>query len=273
MTTIFIGVLSLATLGAVSAKPQFLVTLVATYPTHASTLQQRSCSNCHTTVGDFSRNAYGKELESLVKQSGGTAVTPAILKQAESASPAPGGPTFGALINDDKALDGTATLTAAASPAATPATPPAPAQPSAGDKTATSPSFPTNAEHPALVHFPIALFISGLFLDILGFARKDKSLLMAGWYDLVLAAVSSLAAVATGLAALFMMQIPLVGIIRLHMLGALISTVLMWSLVGLRAYKHERLSTPGRVAYYILAAANLVIISAVGHLGGQFVYG
>jgi uncharacterized membrane protein len=127
--------------------------------------------------------------------------------------------------------------------------------------------------HPAIVHFPIALFIAGLFLDFVGMVRKDKNLLMAGWYDLVLAAASALVTVTTGLAAFFRMHMQLVGTVRVHFLLALVVTVVMWSLVGLRAYQHERISTPGRIAYYFLAAANLAIIAYVGHLGGQLVYG
>jgi uncharacterized membrane protein len=112
-----------------------------------------------------------------------------------------------------------------------------------------------------------------MFLDILGFIRKDKSMFLAGWYNLVLAAVSSLAALATGLGALLSMHIAASGLIRLHLSLAILSTILLWVLVGLRFKRHEALSKSGRVAYYLLAAANLIIIGVVGHLGGKFVYG
>jgi len=98
-------------------------------------------------------------------------------------------------------------------------------------------------------------------------------MLLAGWYNLAMAAASTLAAVATGLAALLFMQLPLQGIILKHMLLALVATVVMWAMVGLRVYKHEKMTMTARVAYYILAAANLLLIAYVGHLGGQFVYG
>jgi len=103
--------------------------------------------------------------------------------------------------------------------------------------------------------------------------RKDKSMLLAGWYNLALAATSTLAAVATGLTALIIQQLPLTGIVRIHMLLGLVVTVMMWAMFGLRAHNHERITMPARIAYYILAVATLVLIAYVGHLGGKLVYG
>ncbi|MDR3710216.1 MAG: DUF2231 domain-containing protein [Capsulimonadaceae bacterium] len=163
-----------------------------------------------------------------------------------------------------------------ASPAAAPAPEPAAPEQASGDSSATlKPPFgiPDYAFHPAIVHFPIALFIGGLVLDLLGFIRKDKNLLFAGWFNLALAATSALAAVATGLAALIFMSLPLKGLILEHMLLALVSTVLMWAMFGLRAYRHENMITPARIVYMILALITFALIGYVGHLGGEFVYG
>jgi|GEM_PF-401322 uncharacterized membrane protein len=231
--------LLLATLAnAASARPAYLDTMVKTFPQQAASIEQRSCTNCHNSPSDFSRNEYGKRLELLIAKSGGQDPTPAMLKEAQSIG--------------------------------------SPAEQSrrAQQKPTTHASLiPANCEHPALVHFPIALFICGMFLDILGFIRKDKSMFLAGWYNLVLAAVSSLAALATGLGALLFMHIAASGLIRRHLSLAILSTILLWVLAGLRFKRHETLSRSGRAAYYLLAAANLIIIAAVGHLGGKFVYG
>jgi hypothetical protein len=69
------------------------------------------------------------------------------------------------------------------------------------------------------------------------------------------------------------MHMPLKGLIFQHMLLAILATVIMWVLVALRVHRHEQMSQPLRVAYYVLALTGLLIISYSGHLGGVFVYG
>lgn len=164
---------------------------------------------------------------------------------------------------------------AAAPVASAPPAPPSPA-PSTEDKSSAlkpPPGVPEHAFHPAIVHFPIALFIAGLFLDIVGIIKKDDHFLYAGWFNLALAATSALAAVATGLGALIFMKMPLEGLLLQHMLLALLTTGLMWLMFGLRAYRHDNMKTPLRVVYFLLAILTFALISYVGHVGGQMVYG
>ena len=54
---------------------------------------------------------------------------------------------------------------------------------------------------------------------------------------------------------------------------ALLTTVMIWTIFGLRAYRHENMKTPLRAAYLLLALLTVVTITLAGHLGGQFVYG
>lgn len=132
---------------------------------------------------------------------------------------------------------------------------------------------PKNGFHPIIVHFPIALFMTGLFLDFLGLVRGNKSLHLAGWYNLVLAAVSALGALATGFFAIYLLGVPMIGLIRNHMLLGISGTILMWGMAALRVHRHEKISVPLRALYYILAALTCVIIAYAGHLGGSYVYG
>lgn len=206
-------------------------------------------------------------------------------KPGASSSTAAGKPTT-ATTSASTAKPATATTSAAPATTATTSTSAAPStESSASSSTSTSSGssggnppkapfgIPDYAFHPAIVHFPIALFIAGWLLDAIGFLRKDKNLLIAGWFNLALAAASSLAAVASGLAALIFMGMSLQGTVLTHMLLALLTTVMMWAMFGLRAYRHEKMTAPARVAYYVLAVVTLVTISYVGHLGGQLVYG
>ena len=58
-----------------------------------------------------------------------------------------------------------------------------------------------HAQHVALIHFPIALFIAAVALDYLAQWRKDRMLAVAEYFNLLLAAVSTAPVVATGFAA------------------------------------------------------------------------
>jgi uncharacterized membrane protein len=132
---------------------------------------------------------------------------------------------------------------------------------------------PKNGYHPAIVHFPIALLIVGLLLDLVGLIRKERTLLFAGWYNLVFAAVSSLGAVGSGFLAMTIMKLPYKGLIYTHLLLGSGLTVVMWLMVALRVHRHEKMQIGTRVLYYVLAASAFVLVSWAGHLGGVFVYG
>ena len=58
-----------------------------------------------------------------------------------------------------------------------------------------------HAQHPVIVHFPIALFIASAVFDILAIWRKQPILAAVGYFNLVGAAISIPLAIATGLAA------------------------------------------------------------------------
>ena len=55
--------------------------------------------------------------------------------------------------------------------------------------------------HPLFIHFPIALFSTGLFFDILATYYKKEDLDKAGFYCMLMGIISSLFANFTGLMA------------------------------------------------------------------------
>src|SRR5258708_30877784 len=61
--------------------------------------------------------------------------------------------------------------------------------------------FPNSAEHPVIVHFPIALFVFSLFLDMIGIWKRNPALNAAGYFNLIAAAVTGIVSVITGLLA------------------------------------------------------------------------
>jgi uncharacterized membrane protein len=251
------AVLCLLTLAmAAEAKPEFLDVLTSTYKPYSQALAARGCANCHVSNSDLGMNPFGKQVKQALHASGGLKLTAAILKSVEGQASNPGD-----ISNIDKIQQGLA-------PGA-----PKPAPP--GSKPAVSetkseikiPFVPSNGFHPAIVHFPIALFLAGIFLDFLGLVRNNKSLLLAGWYNLVMAAVTALGGVTSGLFAFWIMKMPLDSV-KTHLILAAVGTVIMWILVGLRAGKHENMSKSLRAIYIVVALIGAGIIAYAGHIGG-----
>lgn len=219
-----------------------------------SALGTKSCSVCHVSDEDFSLNSYGKEVHKAMAGAG--TLTAAHLATAEAADSDGDGNANGVEIKADTF----------------------PADPKSGGRPGAAvaeqpkedkPWFPKTAYHPAIVHFPIGLFIAGLFLDFLGLIRKDKTLLHAGWYNLILAALSAVGGLASGYIAMTLMKFPLRGAVLNHLIWAVVASALMWVMVALRVHQHEKIKPAARVIYYVLAAACLLILSWAGHIGGE----
>src|SRR5216110_2839180 len=56
-----------------------------------------------------------------------------------------------------------------------------------------------HAQHPVIIHFPIALFIASVVFDVLAIWRKHPALAAVAYYNLVGAATTIQLALATGL--------------------------------------------------------------------------
>jgi uncharacterized membrane protein len=205
-----------------------------------SELEERACANCHVSDYDLALNAYGKAMSAELGEQGSEVPNEATFATLEASEIEPGA----ALAEGEGRV-----------------------------ATKRSGLIPKNAYHPAVVHFPIALFIGGLFLDFVGMIRRDKTLLLAGWFNIVMAAVTALAGLATGVAAMALKILPYRGLIFDHMQYAVLSTVIIWILVAMRMHRHDKMNLTLRTIYYVLATIALLTISWAGHLGGVFVYG
>jgi uncharacterized membrane protein len=128
-----------------------------------------------------------------------------------------------------------------------------------------------HAQHVVLIHFPIALFIVGVAFDLMAQWTKRRGLADAAYYNLLVAAVSTLPVLATGLLA-WQFQLEgqkLKGILLLHVVFACLSSVMIWLVwwVHFRGRRHG-LALPDtnyRVPLELLAIA---MVSLTGHLGG-----
>jgi len=87
-----------------------------------------------------------------------------------------------------------------------------------------------HAQHVVLVHFPIALFLVGVAFDWLAQWKKNAALASAAYYNLLVAAVSTLPVVATGTLA-WRWQLEgarLKGNLLFHLILGTVSSLLIW---------------------------------------------
>jgi uncharacterized membrane protein len=126
-----------------------------------------------------------------------------------------------------------------------------------------------HAQHVVLVHFPIGLFITGVVFDLLALWTKRQALADAAYYDLVVAAASTLPVVVTGILA-WQFQLEgqaLKGILKMHLiLGCLSSTVIIS--VAIIHFLHRQRKTPLPAHRVAVELVGVVLISLTGHLGG-----
>lgn len=126
-----------------------------------------------------------------------------------------------------------------------------------------------HAQHVVLVHFPIALFLTGVAFDWVARWTKRKALAEAAYYNLLLAAASTLPVVVTGVLA-WQFQLEgerLKGILLWHLVMGWASTVL----IGAVWWVHFRARRRGITAPGYLRVVECVAVAAValtGHLGG-----
>jgi len=126
-----------------------------------------------------------------------------------------------------------------------------------------------HAQHVVLIHFPIALFLVSVACDFVAQLKRAAVFATVAYFNLTVAAFSSVPAVATGLMA-WRWQLEgqkLKGTLLLHLLLGLASTALIWLVWWLhfRGRKPERALPLYRLPLEALAAA---VVALTAHLGG-----
>ena len=127
-----------------------------------------------------------------------------------------------------------------------------------------------HAQHPVIIHFPIALFIISVGFDLIAIWRRNPAMAKAAYYNLLTAALTAPVAVISGLAA-WQWQLEgakLKGNLLLHLIFALTASGMIWLLCAWRV-RQLRFSerTPG-IIYIALALVTVLLIALAGHLGG-----
>jgi uncharacterized membrane protein len=130
--------------------------------------------------------------------------------------------------------------------------------------------FAKHAQHVVLIHFPIALFITAVAFDYLALWTKNRTLTAAAFFNLLLAAISTVPVVATGLIAWqwALEGQKLKGILLMHLVLGSLSSVLIWVVfwIHLRTRRHAEQPLP---KYRLpIEALAVLLVGLTGHLGG-----
>lgn len=122
-----------------------------------------------------------------------------------------------------------------------------------------------HAQHVVLIHFPIALFLIGVLIDLSSRVTKNSSVAAAARLNLTAAAISIVPVYLTGwLAWHFALEgHPIRGVLLYHVVAASITSALVLSVCWLRSRMRVRLAL---VLFLELVAA--ISISITAHLGG-----
>ena len=126
-----------------------------------------------------------------------------------------------------------------------------------------------HAQHVVLIHFPIALFLAGVAFDFLAQQTKRHGLAEAAYFNFLVAAISTVPVLATGILAWqFALEgQQLKGTLLEHLVFACVSTVMIW-LVWWVHFSSRRRTAP--LPRYRLAIEFLAfgIVALTAHLGG-----
>jgi uncharacterized membrane protein len=131
--------------------------------------------------------------------------------------------------------------------------------------------------HPMMVHFPLALTLTGFLCLLLARLLRQKSvaasLAACGTWNLVIAGIASLLTLATGLAAAWHLQLhgAMQHSVSAHVVWAICTSQLV-SLLGMwRAFAGSPERSPSTLFLALVFAACLACV-ATGYYGGENVY-
>ncbi len=126
-----------------------------------------------------------------------------------------------------------------------------------------------HSQHPVIVHFPIALFITSALFEILATWRRQPIFATVAYFNLVGAALSLPFTIVSGLAAWHwqLEDATLKGNLRLHLVLALTTATIILLLCWKRSRLRGRGEAP-RAMYFALMTLGLLAITLTGHLGG-----
>ncbi len=267
---IFLACLLLTSLASVKAfaLPIFLDTAKIAYGFKAGgKLDSAKCNLCHTGATNATHlNPYGKDVQGVLKSGAGKELTATSLRSLDESDSDGDGFSNGYEFKSDTLPGDSASKPAGLPPSKTK---PAQVQQSENAFSVQSTLLARNAQHPAIVHFPIALFLFSLFLDAIGSLRKNASLNSAAYLNLIAATVTSWLSITTGILAwqIKLRGTPLEGDLRLHLILAIVTSILL-SVLWIVRHRTKTSDQPFAKLYWAIATIAAILIALTGHMGG-----
>ncbi|MCS6775257.1 MAG: DUF2231 domain-containing protein [Chloroherpetonaceae bacterium] len=264
------------------AKPDYPVKVKTVYQLGANTAIQKAstaCRLCHQD--DLSKyNPYGADIQKAFQRNGKPALLEAAMRSVEG------------LDSDGDGVTNIDEIRADTLPG-DPKSVPSPQSGAAATGAAQSPEkhtfwseltqvftpqsflFPKHAQHPIVVHFPVALFFSSLFFDAIGFWRRWDAWRTTGKFLLASAVVTAVPSILTGLLAWRFKfgGAPLEGLLLYHLATSIGFTGLLCGMWWARS-RYDRARSPGYLRLHAaLAVLAVGMLTVAGHLGGVLVRG
>ncbi len=127
-----------------------------------------------------------------------------------------------------------------------------------------------HAQHVVLIHFPIALFLAAVAFDFLGQWKNNRTLAAAAYFNLLLAAISTVPVVASGVAAWqwALEGQKLKGILLMHLVLGCLSSVLIWLVFWIHRRARRFPDEPLPKYRLPIESVAAVLVGLTGHLGG-----
>ena len=128
-----------------------------------------------------------------------------------------------------------------------------------------------HAQHVALIHFPIALFIVGVVFDLAAAWRRREEFARVAYFNFCAAAISAVPALITGLLAWqwALEGQKLKGTLLLHLLCASTSFLIIWCVWFLVRRDGRGATRPGPSLWkFALEFLGVGLLTLRGHLGG-----
>lgn len=127
-----------------------------------------------------------------------------------------------------------------------------------------------HAQHVVVIHFPIALFISGVVFDLLSRGERASAFANVAYFNLRAAAVTAFPAIVTGILAWqFALEGKRIkGLLLFHLLGAGCAAALLFT-AWITHWRTRRAETTTLPTYRIpLELLGVAVIAITAHLGG-----
>ncbi len=127
-----------------------------------------------------------------------------------------------------------------------------------------------HAQHVVFIHFPIALFLTGIAIDLAAGLTRRKDLAVAAYYNLTCAALSAFPAAVTGVLA-WQWELEgkrLKGILLYHLLAGCASLLLMLIVWRLHVRIRRHPDAAHSALRWLLEALAVLCVTLTGHLGG-----